>query len=523
MLLSRWRWIALFALLGPATARAEATPEAARLAFKAIPPEQSGLTHVINGDPQRGELKYPWMSPPVDIDGDGKSDAIVYGHHGGGAAIWLGRGDGTFALDDGPYLKRWTFGARDPIWWFVGDAKFPHAVGTEGSGITGRFFLNDGSGMFRRTTLAVPNAGYGYFQIADLDGDGLHREIYHTGAGAASRSIPSLERWPTTDAAAASRSEILWETEALVAWPSGVERGSGPGRPVYRDAYAVDLDGDDKNELIVHFRGAGFASETLFTWILARRENEWRVTNADRGLSADDTAWLLPEDLDADGDLDLIDLHSGRPYVNDGRGRFTAGKERMFDPERRIANRRGRPWTTDCETQWLDLDNNGYRDFLTASDHGTEFGAFLNLGNGNFVETADVPGTRRNRKFGDVDGDGRLDMITFNGKQITLHRNECSGRGLHVRLVPREAAEAHLGTKLWVYETGKLGDATGLIHYRQGFMERDAGRSTVLGGPLHVGLGDRETVDIRVRFPSGVVREVRGAQARGEVVLREAD
>ena len=528
MLLRRWWCLAALTLLISSTAKAETPPEPARLSFKPVAAEQSGLTHVLNSDPARGELKYPWMSPPVDIDSDGRLDALVYGHHGGGAAVWLGRGDGTFALDDGPYTKRWPFGARDPIWWDVGD-KAPHGFGTEGSGTAGRLYLNDGAGLFQKTALTLAEASYGAFQFADLDGDGFHREVYMTSVGSALRVSPSLEQWPTADATTPSKIEPLWNTEALVGWPSGIERGRGPGRPGYRDAYAVDLDGDDQNELIVHFRGEGFTPSQLRTWVLARSKDEgnattWKLADDVRGLPQDESQWLFPEDLDTDGDLDLVDLHSGRWYANDGRGTFAAHEARLFDPENRLVkSRRGRPWTADCEIQWLDLDNDGRRDFLTASDHGTELGTFLNLGDGKFVETADVPGTRRNRKFGDVDGDGRLDMITFQKDQVTLHRNETKGNGLHVRLVPQNGGDAHLGAKLWVYEAGKLGDVKSLVHYRQGFMERDAGRSKILGGPLHVGLGDRETVDIRVRFPSGVVREMKAASAGREVVLREAE
>lgn len=528
MLLRRW-WLSAAILVSfGMNVQAESPPEPARLALKAVAAEESGLTHLVNSDAKLGKAEYPWMSPPVDIDGDGDLDAIVYGHHGGGAAIWLGRGDGTFTLDDGAYTKRWVFGARDPVWWHIGTAKAPHGIGTEGSKISGRLFLNDGAGQFHPTELSVANAGFGAFQFADVDGDGFHRELFITGSGTAVRLKPSLEEWTTAGEATQATNEKLWEAEPLVGWPSGIERGRGPGKPGYRDAHAVDFDGDDKNELIVHFRGEGFTPTVLFTWLLVRTNESadaamWKIANKERGLPQDETAFLSPEDVDADGDLDLVDLHSGRWFVNDGGGKFAASKLLVFDPTKRIKGRTGLPWTGDCEFQWLDLDNNGYRDFLTASDHGSHNGAFLNLGGGKFVETADAPGTRRNRKFGDVNGDGRLDMISFLNNQVKLHRNESKGNGLHLSVVPREPADAHLGTKVWVYEAGKLGNAAALVHYRQGFMYRDGGRSTILGGPQHVGIGDRETVDMRVRFPSGVVREAKAAKAGSEIVLREAE
>jgi hypothetical protein len=89
------------------------------------------------------------------------------------------------------------------------------------------------------------------------------------------------------------------------------------------------------------------------------------------------------------------------------------------------------------------------------------------------------------------------------------------------RLVPRAAGEARLGCKIWVYEAGKLGDPGSLIHYRQCFHGQQLTRSTVLLGDLHVGIGRTKTVDARVRFPSGFIREIRNARAGSRIIVRE--
>ena len=90
-----------------------------------------------------------------------------------------------------------------------------------------------------------------------------------------------------------------------------------------------------------------------------------------------------------------------------------------------------------------------------------------------------------------------------------------------MRLVPKAAAEAHLGCHVWVYRAGKLGQRDGLVHYRQCFMERPPHRSNVFDPNLHIGLGRTAAVDVRVRFPSGIVREVKQAKARTQVVVEE--
>jgi len=506
------------ALLGAVLAVSAAEPVG--LNFIEAPAERSGLKHVLNSDPKLGEMKYVWMSALVDIDGDGKLDVLAYGHHGGGAAVWLGKGDGTFVFDERGYLPRWPFGARDPIWIDLNGSGAPDAIGTEGASISGRVFLNDGKGHWRKTGLALEGANYGGFQIADLDGDGYHREIFVTG-GPALQPAPPLTEWAATKAEKLGVKE-LWHAEKVVGWPQGVARSSGPGRAMFREVYAVDLNGDDKNELIIHFKGGdGFTSKLLYSWLLVRDGAGWSDGTAAAGLPTNAGHWLYPEDADRDGSLDLIDFHTGEWYRNDGKGRFTLSPQRVFDPDKRLGGRKGHPWTADNEHQWLDLDNNGYRDFVTASDHGAENGVFLNLGGGKFVEVAGVPGGRRNRKFGDVDGDHKLDMVSLGKDRLTLHRNATPQNGLHIRLVPRLPSDSFLGAKIWVYQDGKLGDPKALVHYRQGFMDRDGGRSHMLLPLLHVGLGSAEKVDVRVRFASGEVREQRGAKAGSLVTIRE--
>lgn len=514
------RRLAVLAVIGLLYAVLAASAAEPGLPFAAVPAERSGLKHVLNSDPKLGEMKYIWMSSLVDIDGDGHLDVLAYGHHGGGAAVWLGKGDGTFVFDDRGYAKRWQFGGRDPIWIDLTGSGAPDAIGTEGTGVAGRLFLNDGKGHWSKTNLAVDGTGIGGVQIADLDGDGYHREIFITG-GAAQQPEPPLPEWATSKAAKLGGKEI-WNAEKLVGWPEGIARGAGPGRAMFREAYAVDVNGDDKNELILHFKGSdGFAGKQLYSWVLTRDGSTWKDGTAAAGLPTNEGHWFYPEDIDVDGSLDIVDFHTGEWYRNDGKGRFTLSPQRVFDPEKRLSGRKGHPWTADNEHQWLDLDNNGYRDFVTASDHGTENGVYLNLGGGRFVEVAGIPGARRNRKFGDVDGDHKLDMVSMGKDTLTLHRNTTSQGGLHVRLVPRVPSDSFLGAKIWVYQDGKLGDPKALVHYRQGFMDRDGGRSHMLLPLLHVGLGTQEKVDIRVRFPSGEVREARGAKAGSQVTVRE--
>ncbi len=486
--------------------------------FLEIPAEESGLTHEVrirtNDEPVTAGLSYTWMSPLVDIDGDGNLDILYYGHHGGGAAVWLGKGDGTFTFDETGYGSRWVFGGRDPVWWdFTGDGQID-GIGTEGYGIVGFLFVNDGTGHWAKTDLRIPG------RFIDLDADGLHDEVFASG-GTGLTLEPEPGTWsgaPPKELAATA----VWKAEDVTGWPEDEERSGHPLSANFRDAYSVDLDGDFRNELIVCFSGTLWAATGpgLRCWILKMAEGEWRDSTAERGLPTGRDHWFFPEDVDADADLDLVDLGTGEIYENDGKGRFARADERVFDPATRKG---GGVWSGDGEIEMLDLDNNGRRDIVISADHTTENGVFLNRAEGGFAEVGGIPGNRRARKFGDVDGDLDIDMIAVHGDppRMVLRRNDSNGNALRLRIVPKARAQAHLGCTVWVYKAG--GSAAGdLVHYRQCFVENKFSRSTVIDPLLHIGLGEAAAVDVRVRFPSGVTREAKGAAAGSLVTVAEA-
>jgi hypothetical protein len=97
-----------FLLLLYALSVATAEAKEVDLHFVAVPAEDSGLTHKveIRSETIAEGIKYPWMSSLVDINADGHLDIMYYGHHGGGAAIWFGKGDGTFKLDPDGFRMR---------------------------------------------------------------------------------------------------------------------------------------------------------------------------------------------------------------------------------------------------------------------------------------------------------------------------------------------------------------------------------------------------------------------------------
>lgn len=485
--------------------------------FQAVPADKSGLTQVIPKS-----VVWPWMSPLVDINHDGALDILRYGHHGGGAAIWFGNGDGTFTFDAAGYHDRWGFGGRDPVWWdFTGDG-WMDAVGTEGFGIVGALFRNDGTGHF----IKLDPARYALWgELVDLDGDGYFEESWYRGAMREIR--PKFRQWNDKFPVAIETLRRQHIRDIV-----GVPAGVAGNKIKYVSGITVDLDGDDRNELIVRTNGPFAEPPILYSWVLTRNPGAtgisgWEDTTEARGLPTGPGHSFVPEDVDADGDLDLADLRSGYLYLNDGAGHFSQAR-RMFDPG---ARRLGHVWDGDNEPHWCDLDNNGFRDLIIAGEHTAGHGVFLNRGAGVFEEVTDrMPflHSRRDFALGDVDGDGDLDAVhgyslpDGSGDRVRLLKGTVGNRGLTLRIVPEHVIYSYLGAKIWVYEAGGLGDDARLLHYRQGYFERPNVYHNSLAPRLHVGIGPRPAADVRVRFPSGKVTEVRHVAAGSEVIVQEA-
>ena len=112
--------------------------------------------------------------------------------------------------------------------------------------------------------------------------------------------------------------------------------------------------------------------------------------------------------------------------------------------------------------------------------------------------------------FGDIDGDGALDILGFKGgaytdnRRIKVYHNELPKRHwLNVRPVGLAGNKAAAGTKIRVYEEGGLGNAKQLVSYEQvAIWARQVCHSyySYVQTERHFGLGDRKAVDLSVEF-----------------------
>lgn len=491
-------------LLGTARPHSDAAPPAEdkRAGFTDITRE-SGVDAVVDAHYRR-EPKW-WLSGInlVDLDGDGRLDLFL-GAHGQAAAVALNDGTGHFRDADPAKSK------LPPTEIHLGaDVRGVGAVDlqmTHGDG-GGRWYRNAsaaGSPAFEPTESIAEQGREN--ALVDVDGDG------------------NLD-WVHEDAKDAA---IVFE---LGDGKGGFRRGGS--FPSFKESSAipVDLDGDGHIDFVIKQCGYHDEKEGHSRIMIGDGHGHFTDRTAECGLSENGIVIQGVGDLDQDGSVDLICLEHGRElavYLNDGKGHFkklegaVSGLDGVAKPH--YAN-----WGLAVVT---DLDNDGVPDVLV---NGRSFLYVLRgVGGGRLACTNKAWGVPdlawaavdEGICFGDIDGDGRLDLVVCAGadkqKRVAVLHNDLPPRHwLNIRPIgaggnrPAAAAKIRLsdpatGKLLWYEQVIIAGRQTAQSYYAYGTTER------------HFGLGDQTAVDVRVEFPpSGKVVTRSGVKADETVEIRE--
>ena len=215
-------------------------------------------------------------------------------------------------------------------------------------------------------------------------------------------------------------------------------------------------------------------------------------------------------------------------FQNTGKGDFreVTTESGMRDPSRQMSG---------FGVALYDFDNDGWKDLFVSRGHVESLNqpgqpvdqpntVFRNLGaSGKWVPLTEeagftsVPAARhRGCAFGDLDGDGRVDVVvTALGRdaEIWMNRSPKSGHWLDMALRGTKSNRDGIGARI------KLTTRTGAQYNH---MTTSVGYASSSDGPVHFGLGAENQADlIEIHWPSGIIQTLQNVSADQVLKLTE--
>lgn len=479
-----------------------------------------------------------------DMDGDGDLDAYFVqsgsvAAPGGDRArnrLYANDGEGRFSdvtagsgADDPGYGMGVAAGDYD------GDGDTDLYVTNLGDDVLLR---NDGEGKFVDVTAAagIDNPSWGTsaaFLDYDRDGD---LDIFVTnyvnwslrneqdcfnGAGVLDYCLPTNYSAPAMDRLFANEGGRFRDVTREVGLQLAFGNGLGVVANDFNDDGWLDIfvaNDTMMNQLWVSDGEGAFVDEAL---LRGSALDEHGQTKAGMGVAS--------EDVDDDGDTDLIVVN-----LEGQTDSFFRNEEGVFlDHTGAIGLASTSRLFTRFGIGLIDLDNDGDLDLFQANGRVTrtpenvgadpfaEENVVHEMRDGRFVAVSPQAGldqplaaTSRGAAFGDVDGDGRVDVLVVNKDgpaHLLLNRTENAGNWARL-----DIREANGTPALGARATLSIGDRT-----RTRFMRAAYSYCASSDPRIHVGLGEAERIDaIVVRYSDGEEERFDAVEAGATTVLR---